>query len=124
METGLKLEKEFHPTSQDSAANVGSGALDVLSTPSVLAALENVAMNCVSSYLEPGDTTVGILANFQHIRASRTLDSFLASAELIEIDRRRLVFQIKATDLQGNVLAQGIHERFIVNIDKFMGKLS
>lgn len=124
METGKKYVKQFCPTPSDSAASMGSGNLEVLSTPSVLAALENTAMNCVADDLEPGETTVGTLANFKHLKASLISTPFTASAELVEIDRKRLVFQVEATDIHGNLLAQGVHERFIVNIAKFMGKLS
>ncbi len=123
METGLLFEKEFTPSPADSAAQMGSGTLNVLSTPSVLAALENVAMNCVADYLNEGETTVGTLANFKHIQASSMDTPFIAQAELVEVDRRRLVFRVKATNLAGDVLAEGTHERFVVNIEKFMGKL-
>lgn len=123
MELGLIFEKEFTPTPADSAAQMGSGTLNVLSTPSVLAALENVAMNCVYNQLNDGETTVGTLANFKHLKASSINAPFIAQAELVEIDRRRLVFHVKATDKNGELLAEGTHERFIVNIDKFMSKI-
>lgn len=123
MEIGQKFEKLFTPCEADSASRMGSGSLEVLSTPSVLAAMENVAMNCVADSLSEEETTVGTLANFKHMKASLVTTSFTASAKLIEIDRRRLVFQVQATDMQGNLLAEGIHERFIVNICKFMGKI-
>ncbi|MCQ2238457.1 MAG: thioesterase family protein [Bacteroidaceae bacterium] len=124
MEIGLLFEKEFIPTPADSAARMGSGTLNVLSTPSVLAALENVAMTCVANQLSNEETTVGTLANFKHLKASSIDTPFIAQAELIEIDRRRLVFRVKAMSKAGDVLAEGIHERFIVNINKFMGKLA
>lgn len=124
MKIGQTYEKAFTPTSQHSAAAVGSGTLVVLSTPSLLASLENVAMNCVANDLEDGLTTVGTLANIKHLKASSIGQTYTAKAELIEIDRRRLVFRVWATDAQGNLLAEGIHERFVVDILKFVGKLT
>ena len=123
MEKGLILEKTFVPTSENSAKNVGSGCLDVLSTPSVLASMENVAMSCVVPHLAEGETTVGTLANFQHVKASKIGDAYKVKAELTEVDRRRLVFSVQATNENGEILATGIHERFIVNAEKFMSKL-
>lgn len=123
MKIGQTFEQSFTPTPLHSAAVMGSGTLEVLSTPSLLASLENVAMNCVADQLEKGQTTVGTLANFKHLKASLIGQPYTAQAELIEVDRRRLVFRVWATDAQGNLLAEGIHERFIVEIAKFLSKL-
>lgn len=41
--------------------------------------------------------------------------------ELIEIDRRRLVFQCRVFDDAG-LIGEGIQERFIVDNEKFMEK--
>jgi predicted thioesterase len=41
--------------------------------------------------------------------------------ELIEIDRRRLVFACKAFDPAG-LIGEGMQERFIVDNEKFMEK--
>ena len=41
--------------------------------------------------------------------------------ELTEIDRKRLVFTVEAYDEAGKI-AEGIHERFIVDNEKFLSK--
>ena len=43
--------------------------------------------------------------------------------ELVEIDRRRLVFKVAVRDAAGEI-GSGTHERFVVNDDKFMSKAS
>ena len=39
----------------------------------------------------------------------------------MEIDRRRLVFNVKAYDEKG-LIGEGTHERFIVGMEKFTAK--
>lgn len=119
----LVFSKSFVPEEKDSALKMGSGNLMVLSTPSLTASLENVAMNCVMSKLEEGYTTVGTLLNVKHLKASKIGQPYTAKATLIEEDKRRLIFHVEAMDEEGNLLAEGTHERFVVNIERFMGKL-
>jgi len=42
-----------------------------------------------------------------------------AESELVEIDRRRLVFRVNASDDAG-LIGEGTHERFIIDKEKFM----
>ena len=44
-----------------------------------------------------------------------------AKTELIEVDRRRLVFKVEAFDERGKI-GEGIHERFIINNEDFQKK--
>ena len=41
--------------------------------------------------------------------------------ELVEVDGRRLVFHVKASDEAG-LIGEGTHERFIINNEKFQSK--
>jgi predicted thioesterase len=42
-------------------------------------------------------------------------------SELVEIDRRRLVFKVAAYDESG-LIGEGTHERFIIDKDRFESK--
>ena len=44
-----------------------------------------------------------------------------AVSELLEVDGRRLVFKVEAYDEAG-LIGEGMHERFIINKEKFMAK--
>ena len=108
-------------TEQDTAKAVGSGGVDVMSTPRLVALMENAAKDSVAPYLEPGMTTVGTALNIQHMAATPVGMNCTAESTLIEIDRRRLVFEITAHD-DVEVVGKGTHERFIVNSEKFVSK--
>jgi predicted thioesterase len=41
--------------------------------------------------------------------------------ELIEIDRKRLVFAVRAYDKQGSI-GEGTHERFIIDNERFLSR--
>jgi fluoroacetyl-CoA thioesterase len=45
------------------------------------------------------------------------------SVKLIEVDRWRLVFEVSASD-GIDVVSKGIHERFVIDAQKFTEKLS
>jgi predicted thioesterase len=46
----------------------------------------------------------------------------VCESELIEVDRRRLVFKVVARDEVGEI-GRGLHERFVIDTEKFMAKL-
>ena len=41
--------------------------------------------------------------------------------KLVEVDRKRLVFEVKAYDAAG-VIGEGTHERFIIDNERFLAK--
>ena len=101
---------------------MGSGSLEVFATPAMAALMENAAMEAVAPELPAGATTVGTRLEISHLRATPTGENVTAEARLTEVDGRRLLFKVEARDSQG-IIGQGLHERFIVDCAKFMGKL-
>ena len=121
LEIGIKGSSSCTVTLNDTAKALGSGGLDVLSTPKLIALMENAALLSVRPYLEEGSDTVGTLLNVKHLAATPVGMTVRAEAELIEIDRRRLVFSVKAWD-EAELVGEGTHERFIVDMEKFTNK--
>ncbi len=121
LEIGIKGSSSCTVTLNDTAKALGSGGLDVLSTPKLIALMENAALLSVRPYLEEGSDTVGTLLNVKHLAATPVGMTVRAEAELIEIDRRRLVFSVKAWD-EVELVGEGTHERFIVDMEKFTNK--
>ncbi len=121
LKPGLKASSECTVTAADTAKALGSGGLDVLSTPKLVALMENAALSAVKPYLDEGMDTVGTRLDVAHLAATPVGMSVRAEAELVEIDRRRLVFKVQAWD-EAELVGEGTHERFIVGIDKFVNK--
>ncbi|MEG2000473.1 MAG: thioesterase family protein [Evtepia sp.] len=103
------------------AKTVGSGSLDVLATPVMIASMENAAQTSVASQLEPGYGTVGVLMNVRHLAPTPIGGCVTAESELIEIDGRRLVFRVTASDGH-EIVGDGVHERVVIDEAKFLEK--
>ena len=67
--------------------------------------------------------TVGILVNVRHLAATPVGDTVTATAELIEIDGRRLVFRVSARDSR-QLIGEGTHERAVVSLERFLARVN
>lgn len=109
-----------------SAANVGSGLLNVYSTPSLLALIEKTAWNSVCDCLEEGQGTVGTSVKLDHVASSPMGMQVCCETELVAVEGRKLVFKANVYNElendQRELIATADHERFIVNNEKFQAK--
>jgi fluoroacetyl-CoA thioesterase len=106
---------------KQTAEEYGSGLLPVFATPALIGLMENTAMKLIE--LPEGTSSVGTSINMKHLKASPVGSEIKCTATITEIDGRRYSFEIKATDASGDIVGEAVHERFIVNIEKFMSKL-
>lgn len=119
---GMKAKLEKTVEEKDTAREFGSGAALVFATPMMIGLMEGAAMNAVKDYLPEGFSTVGTSVNIKHISATPVGKKVWAEAEIVEIDRKRLVFKVEAFD-EDKKIGEGTHERFIIDEAKFMGNL-
>ena len=122
IEKGIKGRREQTVTPEMSAARVGSGLVDVFATPMMVALIEQTCYESVLPHLDEGQGTVGTLVNVSHLSATPIGMRVWCESELTEVDRRRLVFKVKAFDECG-LIGEGTHERFVIDTAKFMEKL-
>lgn len=121
LETGILGERTITVTEELSAKNMKSGELMVYATPAMIALMEETAYKSVSEYLEEGQGTVGISMNVKHTAATPVGMQVTCKTQLTQVDGRRLVFQVSASDESGEI-GTGIHERFIVTNESFQNK--
>lgn len=122
LEVGLKYTSSVVVEKGNCASAVGSGGLDVFATPSMVALMENAAMNAVAPYLPEGSTTVGSEINVAHNRPSGVGAVVTATAELVAVEGRRLQFKVVAED-GGGAIGEGTHVRYIVDAERFLSKV-
>jgi predicted thioesterase len=122
IEIGIKGRREQTVTPEMSAARVGSGLVEVFATPMMISLIEQTCNESVLPYLDEGQGTVGTLVNVAHTSATPIGMRVWCESELVEVDRRRLVFKVKAFDECGPI-GEGTHERFIIDTAKFMEKI-
>jgi predicted thioesterase len=75
--------------------------------------MEQAASAVVNGNLEESEVSVGIEVNIRHLAASDIGATIVAHAELIEIDRNRLTFQVEAYDADRKI-GDGTHKRAII----------
>ena len=106
----------------NTAATYGSGDMHVFATPAMIGLMENAALLLAAEELDEASATVGTLMNTNHIKASPIGATIRATAKLTAVSGRKLTFHVSACDDKG-LIGEGIHERFIVNREKFLSKL-
>jgi fluoroacetyl-CoA thioesterase len=121
LKVGLIGEVQDTVTLDNTAKKYGSGSIDVYATPAMIGLIENAALSAVDTLLPSGFTTVGIELRVKHLAATPIGMTVKARAELVQIDSRRLVFKVEAFD-EVEKIGEGEHERFVVQVDKFMAK--
>ena len=121
LKPGILGKQQMLVSHSNSASAMGSGLLEVFSTPSMIALMESAASTSVQKYLEPGKTTVGISINAKHLSPTALGMTVECESELVEVDGRRLVFKITAIDRAG-VIGKATHERMIIDAKPFMEK--
>lgn len=121
MEAGITGKKSVVVTDEMTAQAMSSGTLPVYATPCMVALMEDTAKDSVAEWLEEGQGTVGTLINVKHVSATPVGMEVTCETKLIEVDRKRLVFEVKAYDATG-VIGEGMHERFIIENERFMQK--
>jgi predicted thioesterase len=121
LKPGITGSAQDTVTEERTAASMGSGGLRVYATPRMTAMMEYTAWSSVEPYMEDGMGTVGTKLDISHLAASPVGAEIRYESELTEVDRRRLVFSVKAFDDAG-LIGEGTHERFIIDNAKFMSR--
>ena len=121
LEKGLLGKQEIVVTEQQTAKVYGSGSLRVFGTPAMIARMENTALKSVAQFIGEGNGTVGTHLDVKHVAATPVGMKVTCETKLVEVEGRRLVFEVKAFDECG-LIGEGTNERFIIAEEKFQAK--
>ncbi|MEZ6066159.1 MAG: enoyl-CoA hydratase-related protein [Planctomycetaceae bacterium] len=100
-----------------------SGGATVLSTPSLINLMEHAARQLMVPYLEPGEETVGVWLEVEHLAATPLGQTVTAEARLTAMDGRSLDFEIIAHDAAEQV-GRARHRRALIKLQRFAAKLA
>lgn len=119
---GAKREERLVVT-EDIAINfLGADGARVLSTPNMILGLERTSRSLVLPMLDPGFDTVGTHVNVYHLAATPVGMSVTFHSEVTSVDERRVNFKVEAFD-EKEKIAEGTHQRFIVNVARFADRI-
>lgn len=119
LETGQNAEVEMVVAEADTALALGSGDVEVLGTPRVVALCEEASCLAVAGQLGSGQTTVGMRIQLDHLAAVCVGSTVRAEAALEKIEGRRLTFTVSVTDGRG-LVAAGKVTRAVVDRQGFL----
>jgi fluoroacetyl-CoA thioesterase len=105
------------------ADRFGNTGVQVLATPMLVSYFELAAHQLAMPALALGQGTVGSRIDIRHLAATPIGMRVSFRATLTERDGRRLLFQVEADDDHDHV-GEGTHERFIVDMQRFMGRIA
>ena len=120
---GTKGEEKLLVTSDVAIDFLGVENARVLATPHLIGNLEMTARNSVKLLLDPGHDTVGTQVTVSHLAATPMGMNVTFRSEVIAVTDRRVTFKVEAFD-EKDKIAEGTHERGIVNIAKFATRVA
>ena len=121
LKPGLKGCAETLVAPGNTAADIGSGALPVFSTPHMIALMEKASMAAIAPCLEEGQGSVGTHVDVSHLAATPVGMTVRAESELVAVDRRMLNFRVRAYAGE-ELIGEGSHQRCLIMNDRFMEK--
>jgi len=119
LKTGMTARIERTVTDEDTAVRFGSGEVSVFATPMMIALMEKAALSAVDPQLPAGYATVGTTVEISHLAATPVGMQVYATAELVEINGKKLKFKIEAFD-EKEKIGEGWHGRYIIQTEKFL----
>ena len=116
-------EKIYQPQAEHSANIMGSGGLEVLATPALVAFMENLAFEALQEQLSPEESSVGTQMMIDHLAPSLTSQAIHIQITDWKTDGRKHDFSLQAHAGE-RLIATAQHSRFVVNVERFLGKYS
>ena len=107
---------------EDLAGTLEPSLPPVLATRVMILLMEMAAMDAIRPYLEPGEMSVGIVVDVQHLTATPEGHKVTAYAEVAKVDGRRIEFNVHAAD-EMDEIGRGTHSRAIAERAKFNERL-
>lgn len=118
LKVGMKNTLEITATDQMCADHNDSQfpKLDmphVFSTPSMINLMEFTCAQLMNQYLDDDQRSVGMAVDVKHLAATQAGEKVTCECEIIEIDGRKILFQVTAHDEKG-LIGKGTHKRAVV----------
>ena len=124
IEINTEFKQKYTVAENNTAKNMGSGDLDVLATPSLVAFMENAAKNYLNTFLTDDLGSVGSNININHLAPTLVGKEITVQGQITEIIKEKIViFSLEAFEADKKI-GDATHTRVIINNEKFLSKLS
>jgi len=122
VEIGRTYQSQTRVEEWMTAEKAGNKGVDVLSTPMLLQLIEDAAVQCLAPALASDEVTLGTYVDLSHLAPTPVGFIVRTEVEIIGIDGRRVNFAVAAFD-EREKIAEGTHERYIVEKSRFLENL-
>ena len=101
--------------------HLGPDVPSMYSTPSMVSLIEGTCVRLITSYVEPGEQSVGYRIDVKHLAPTTIGKRVTARVSLREVNGRRFVFDVEVVNEDGVKIGEGTHERALIDISRFAG---
>lgn len=122
IEVGMKFEKRLKTGPEHSARKFFQGVPDVFGTPFLGGLFEGTSAELMAAHLAPGELSVGVTMNLRHTAPTPLGMEVRAVTEVTAVDGRKITFKLEGFDAKEKI-GEAVHERFIINAEKFNQRL-
>ena len=119
IEPGLEGSCERVVTQELTLAHINPNWPAVFSTPAMIGLMELASSNAIRPALPPGSMQVGVRVEVDHLKALPVGATVVASSKLVQIDGRRLIFEVEARS-GADVIGRGLIFHAIVQHSRFL----
>ena len=124
IELNKQFSQQYTVTENNTAKFMGSGDLDVLATPSLVAFMENAAKNYLNSFLTEDLGSVGSNININHIAPTLVDKKIIITGKITQVIKDKIIiFSLEAFE-NDKKIGDAEHTRVIINNEKFISKLT
>ncbi len=120
LERGLEGEFSYEVSEEMAAGHIRE--VKVLSTPSMIGLMEISSHRLVQDRIPEGHTTVGTKVCVSHKAPAPVGEVVRVRVKLVDVSGRKLTFRVEAY-WRDVLIGEGEHERYIVNLEKFLNKV-
>lgn len=120
---GSTLTGTFTVQESDLASAISPDPSDayarVLATPRVIGYMEIVSARMLVPHLAPGQMSVGVTVNMQHLAATPVNEEVSVTATFLKKEGKLFQFEVVATDAGGEI-GKARHDRALIDEDRLM----
>ncbi len=120
---GLKGGARVKVGDAQTAIAIGSGTVPVFASPMMAALMEAACVDAIERLLPAGYLSLGTHLDVTHTAPTPVGLSVVATAELLSVEGRKLVFRVEAHD-DREAIGKGLHTRMIVDAPRFNARLA
>jgi fluoroacetyl-CoA thioesterase len=132
IQPGLRGQVKLIVAEEHTAQHLGSGAVQVFATPEMVLCVEQAGVAAVDHLLPEGYRTAGTHLNIRHLAPTPIGFEVTATAELVDVDGRRLTFRVQVHDRSPSsstlddtaLVGEGIHQRAIIDVRRFSERVA